>query len=84
MELSTPLGISMKRNTLTTPIEDRESFDNLIRVLEDALEAAAKVLGPDARPSARSRYHIIEHPNEIYQNLCDLLDDARAGRSRLP
>jgi hypothetical protein len=27
-------------------IEEKESFDKLIRVLEDALEAAAKILGP--------------------------------------
>jgi hypothetical protein len=69
---------------MPNPIEQRESFDKLIRVLEDALEAAARVLGPDATPSAKSRYYAIEHPYQIYQNLCDLLDDAREGRSRLP
>jgi hypothetical protein len=84
MEPYSPPGISMRRRKMATPIEERESFDKLIRVLEDALEAAAKVLGPNARPSARSRYHPIEHPYEIYQILCDLLDDAREGRSRLP
>ena len=68
---------------MANPIEERESFDKLIRVLEDALEAAATVLGPDARPSARSRYHVIEHPYEIYQYLGDLLDDARAALLRL-
>jgi hypothetical protein len=69
---------------MANPIEERESFDKLIRVLEDALEAAAKILGPSARPSTKSRYYVIENPYQIYQNLCDLLDDAREGRSRLP
>ena len=32
-------------------IEERESFVKLIRVLEDAVEEAAKVLGPEARSS---------------------------------
>jgi len=29
-------------------IKEKQSFDKLIRVLEDAVEAAAKVLGPNA------------------------------------
>jgi hypothetical protein len=64
-------------------IEEKESFDKLIRVLEDAVEAAAKVLGPNARPSVRSRFRALEHASQVYEDLSDLLDAARAGRSRL-
>jgi hypothetical protein len=64
-------------------IEKKESFDKLIRVLEDAVEAAAKILGPNARPALRSRYRALEHPSQVYENLSDLLDAAREGRSRL-
>jgi hypothetical protein len=64
-------------------IEEKELFDKLIRVLEDALEAAARILGPDARPALRSHYRTLEHPSEIYENLSDLLDAARVGRARL-
>jgi len=64
-------------------IEEKESFDKLIRVLEDAVEAAAKILGPNARPALRSRYRTLEHAAEVYEDLSDLLDAARAGRLRL-
>ena len=64
-------------------IEEKESFDKLIRVLEDAVEAAAKILGPNARPALRSRYRALEHSAQVYENLSDLLDAAREGRSRL-
>ena len=64
-------------------IEDKESFDKVIRVLEDAVEAAAKILGPNARPGLRSHYRTLAHPSQVYEALSDLLDAARAGRSRL-
>jgi len=64
-------------------IEEKESFDKLIRVLEDAVEAAAKILGPNARPALRSHYTALEHASQVYENLSDLLDAARAGRLRL-
>jgi hypothetical protein len=64
-------------------MEEKESFDKLIRVLEDALEGAAKILGPNARPALRSRYRALEHATQVYEDHSDLLDAARAGRSRL-
>jgi hypothetical protein len=64
-------------------IEEKEAFDKLIRVLEDAIEAAAKILGPNARPALRSHYRILENASQVYEDLSDLLDAARAGRSRL-
>ena len=64
-------------------IEERESFVKLIRVLEDAIEEAAKVLGPEARSSSIRRHGTVDHPYQIYENLCDLLDGARAGLLRL-
>jgi hypothetical protein len=64
-------------------IEEKESFDKVIRVLEDAVEAAAKVLGPNARPGFRSHYRQLEHPAQVYEALSDLLDAAREGRVRL-
>ena len=60
------------------------SFDKLIRVLEDALERAAEILGPNIKPpSVRSRHGTLEHAFEIYEDLSDLLDASRAGRSKL-
>ena len=64
-------------------IEEKESFDKLIRVLEDALEAAAKILGSNARPGIRSHYRTLEHASQVYESLSELLDAAREGRSRL-
>jgi hypothetical protein len=64
-------------------IEERESFVKLIRVLEDAIEEAAKVLGSEARPSSRRRHQTVDHAYQIYENLCDLLDESRAGLLRL-
>jgi len=64
-------------------IEEKESFDKLIRVLEDALEAGAKILGDDARPGLRSHHRAIEHASQVYEDLSDLLDAAREGRSRM-
>ncbi len=64
-------------------IEEKESFGKLIRVLEDALEAAAKILGPNARPGIRSHYMTLKHASQVYENLSELLDAAREGRSRL-
>jgi hypothetical protein len=68
---------------MTDPIKERESFDKLIRVLEDAIEAAAKILGPDARPPLISRHRAIQYPNQVYEDLSDLLDATRAGRLKL-
>ena len=42
-------------------IEEKELFDKLIRVLEDAVKATAKILGPNASPPLRSRYRTLEH-----------------------
>ena len=64
-------------------IEEKESFDKLIRVLEDAVEAAAKILGQNARPALRSRYRALKHASQVYEDLSDLLDAAREGRLRL-
>lgn len=61
--------------------EEVEAFDKLIRVLEDALEKAAKILGPNARPGSRSRYDNLKHASQVYEHLSDLLDATRAGRS---
>ena len=63
--------------------EEKESFDKIIRVLEDAVEAAAKVLGPNARPGLRSSFRTLEDASQVYEALSDLLDAARAGRLRL-
>jgi hypothetical protein len=62
--------------------EELESFSKLIRVLEDALERAAEILGPNERPSSRSR-HTIESAAQVYENLSDLLDATLAGRIRI-
>jgi hypothetical protein len=64
-------------------IEEKESFDKVIRVLEDAVEAAAKILGSNARPGLRSHYGTLEHASQVYEALSNLLDAARAGRSGL-
>ena len=64
-------------------IEERESFVKLIRVLEDAIEEAAKVLGSEARSSSRRRHQTVDHAYRIYENLSDLLDESRAGLLRL-
>jgi len=61
--------------------EELRSFDKLVRVLEDALEEAAKILGPDVAPPSTSRYHPLERANQVYAHLSDLLDATRAGRS---
>ena len=59
-----------------------EQFVKLIRVLEDSLERAAAILGPEARPALRSRDHI-KRPAQVYEELSDLLDATREGRARL-
>jgi hypothetical protein len=64
-------------------MEERESFDKLIRALEDATEEAAKILGSNARSSFTTRHATINHAYEIYEYLCDLLDEARDARLRL-
>jgi hypothetical protein len=64
-------------------MEERESFDKLIRVLEDATEEAARILGSDARSSFRTRHTKIKSAPEIYEYLCDLLDEAREARLML-
>jgi hypothetical protein len=62
--------------------EELRLFDKLIRVLEDALEEAAKILGPNATPPSTSHYRPLEHANQVFTHLSDLLDAARAGRSQ--
>jgi hypothetical protein len=59
-----------------------EQFVKLIRVLEDALERAAAILGPEARPASQSRDHI-KRPAQVYEELSDLLDATREGRAQL-
>ena len=65
------------------PVEEKELFDKLIRVLEDALEAAAKVLGPNTGSSQLRRHDPVDHAYQIYESLSSLLDEARLGRSNL-
>jgi len=61
--------------------KELESFDKLIRVLEDAIEKAAQILGGEERPASISR-HRIEYAYQVYENLSDLLDATRDGRAR--
>jgi hypothetical protein len=61
--------------------EELDAFSKLT-VLEDALERAAEILGPNAK-FPKSNSHTIEHAFEIYGELSDLLDATRAGRMRL-
>jgi hypothetical protein len=63
-------------------IKFEQQFVQLIRVLEDALEQAAAILGPEGRP-ARQSHEQIEQPAQVYQELSDLLDATRKGRLRL-
>jgi len=63
--------------------EERQSYNSLIGVLEEAVEKAAKALGPEARMSYRESRITIHNASEIYEYLCDLLDEALAARSRL-
>jgi hypothetical protein len=65
-----------------TNVNEEQLFVQLIRVLEDALERAAATLGPNVKPPSRN-HHTIEHPFQIYEDLSDLLDAARAGRLRI-
>jgi hypothetical protein len=59
-----------------------EQFVKLIRVIEDALERAAAILGPEARPASHGRDHI-HRPVQVYEELSNLLDATREGRARL-
>lgn len=69
---------------MTNLDEELALFDKLIRVLEDALERAAEILGANIKPpSTRSRHGTLEHAFQIYEDLSDLLDASRAGRLRL-
>jgi hypothetical protein len=63
--------------------KERELYNRLIQVLEDALEKAAGVLGQDTRDSSRKRRVTIHHASEIYEYLCDLLDETLEARSKL-
>jgi hypothetical protein len=51
--------------------EELRSFDKLVRVLEDALEEAAKILGPDVALPSTSRCHPLERANQGYGHLSD-------------
>jgi hypothetical protein len=64
-------------------IKEKESFDKLIHVLEVAVKAAAKILGPNVRSALLSRDRPLEHPSQVYEALSDVLDAAREGRVRL-
>ena len=61
--------------------EELEALAKLTRVLEDALERAAEILGPEAKFATRNS-HTIEHAVQVYEDLSDLLDATRAGRMR--
>ena len=63
--------------------EERDRYNRLIEVLEDALGKAAAVLGADTRVSARKSRTTIHHASEIYEYLCDLLDETLEARSKL-
>jgi hypothetical protein len=65
-----------------TDTVEYEQFVKLIRVLEDALERAAAILGPEARPASHRRDHI-KRSAQVYEELSDLLDATREGRARL-
>ncbi|HVN27088.1 MAG TPA: hypothetical protein VMT64_01305 [Candidatus Binataceae bacterium] len=67
---------------MAASMTELESFDKLVRILEDALEGAAAILGPDAKAPSLSRHHI-EHAYQVYEDLSDLLDATRVGRSKL-
>jgi len=68
---------------MTNLDEELESFGKLIRVLEDAIEKAAEILGSSAMPGSISRHPNLEHASQVYGDLSDLLDATRAARSRL-
>jgi hypothetical protein len=63
---------------------EKESFDKLIEVLRDALGKAEKILGPNVKPPSGKPHETVEHAFDVYDNIWDLLQRARAGRSRLP
>ena len=63
--------------------EERERYNQLIGVLENAVEKAANALGPNSGDSMRESRITIRSAHDIYEYLCDLLDEALAARSRL-
>jgi len=63
--------------------EERERYNRLIEVLENSVEKAANVLGPHSGDSLRESRIKIRSAHDIYEYLCDLLDEALAARSRL-
>ncbi|MBV8135568.1 MAG: hypothetical protein JO121_08010 [Deltaproteobacteria bacterium] len=67
---------------MSDPIKDRDRYSKLIRVLQDALEKSAEILGENVRAGAERRV-TIKHPYEVYEYLCDLLDETVEARSRL-
>jgi hypothetical protein len=79
---SPPTGTKGKNGIMAPPNDELDSYNKLIRVLEDALEAAAGILGSEARPPLRSRYEALDQAAEVYSGLSDLLEAARAGRMR--
>jgi hypothetical protein len=74
-----------KENQMANPNEerDREAFDKLIILLEDTCEQVATILGDDARSSAANSRRTIDRPYQVYEVLCDLVDETRVGRSRM-
>ena len=63
--------------------EERETFDKLIVLLEETCDKAIEILGPyTASPAIR--HETLENPFHVYDNLWDLLEAARAGRSKFP
>ena len=67
---------------MSDPIKDRDRYGKLIRVLQDALEKSAEIMGENVRTEG-NRGVTIEHPYEVYEYLCDLLDETVEARSRL-
>jgi hypothetical protein len=81
----TPAQLEGKENQMANPNEerDREAFDKLIILLEDTCEQVATILGDDARSSAANSRRTIDRPYQVYEVLCDLVDETRVGRSRM-
>ena len=64
--------------------EEREAFDKLIVLLEEACDKAIEIPDPYSPPSPAIRHETLENPFHVYDNLWDLLEAARAGRSKFP
>jgi hypothetical protein len=72
------------RAEVKKPMTEKESFDQVIRVLEEALEKASRFLGPGTDRTPTSKNWTLENAHKVYEALYDLLKAARAGRAKLP